>query len=94
MTGCVVSAEPAVPLPGCVWMSSVVTGPCVTVNAVLSAAVSAAEVAVSTYPVPGRSMRRFVNVATPLTGATLSVPRRLAPNVPVPPLFATTMFVG
>src|SRR5690349_4280503 len=59
------------------------TGPAVTLNGTLSAPVNPLAVAVSVSAAPALSIRRFANVATPFTAATLVVPKMVsvAPRV-------------
>src|SRR5262249_12381766 len=68
------SATPPLPLDGPTWKPSFAAEPTVTVNALEVAPVSPDALASSVYPVPALSMLIPVNVATPLTAATVLVP--------------------
>src|SRR5438067_6578407 len=51
----------------------------ITANGLLRARARPAAAASSVYPLPGRSTRRSLNVATPSTARTVVVPKRVAP---------------
>src|SRR4029077_12565385 len=74
-----VITEPAVAVVGCTEKTRCEAAPGVMLNAVLVAPVGPVALAASVYPVPTLSILTFVNVATPLTAATLVVPASVPP---------------
>jgi hypothetical protein len=84
-----VVALPAVPAGTLAVVVPATAAPAATLKALLTRLMGPAVLAVSVYAVPVLSMVRALNVAMPPTAATLVVPPRLAPAVPVPPVIAT-----
>ena len=60
-----------------------------TLKVLLTPAVRGTEVAVRVYPVPALSTLKPLNVATPEDADTVAVPRKAAPDFPVPGVIAT-----
>ncbi len=84
---------PAVTVVGRPEMTSKAAEAGVTSNVTLVTPVRSVVEAVSVYPVPTLSMLTFENVATPLTGPTVSVPE----SMPLPgfvPMVIVIVFVA
>ncbi len=86
-----VSVTPAPVVAGCVVKTSCVTAAGALSKLVLVVPVRLLARADSVYPVPLRLTISAENVETPLTAATVRVPRRFAPGVPVPAVSSTVM---
>src|SRR5262245_13590283 len=83
------SVAPAVVVMGCAVNTSWFTAPAATSKELLIASASPVAFAVRVKPAPLRFTLRIAKVATPATAATVRVPRRLAPTVPVPTVTST-----
>ena len=76
-TGCVVSADPAVPFPGWVVNTSWVAAPAVTLKLEEVAPANDPDVAEKVYPVPDLLIESPEKVAIPFTAATVTLPAML-----------------
>ena len=84
-----VMVDPATMFVGCWPRMSLVAGPTVTSNALLTVVVRPAEVAVSVYAVPDLSILHAAKVTTPETAVLgFAVHVSAAPDVPVPEVIA------
>ena len=88
VTAGVILAETAV-LPGCAVITRLAAGPN-TLKAVVVAGVKEVPVAVSVYPVPGLLIVKSLNVATPCTAGTVTVPPKI---LPLPPALLPKAYV-